>query len=155
MSTEKKLYAGKVTINSRYLLLIFRFNSVLLMHCYDLVEKEGVISPFIFFGWWSYLSCWTARSWGWDSKGIIKLVTLYDWFFSSWCIYDYACRVIFQCLILSSTFQSISAYSGHYRPTDETLGAFLSYLRENGVNLDEVEVIDYLQNMFMTWLVLS
>ncbi|CAI8608117.1 unnamed protein product [Vicia faba] len=31
--------------------------------------------------------------------------------------------------------KSISAYSGHYRPTDETLDAFLSYLRENGVNL--------------------
>ncbi|KAL5062854.1 hypothetical protein RYX36_024591, partial [Vicia faba] len=27
--------------------------------------------------------------------------------------------------------KSISAYSGHYRPTDETLDAFLSYLREN------------------------
>ncbi|KAI5395908.1 IQ domain-containing protein iqm3, partial [Lathyrus oleraceus] len=36
--------------------------------------------------------------------------------------------------------KSISAYSGHYRPTDETLDAFLSYLRENGVNLDEVEI---------------
>jgi hypothetical protein len=47
------------------------------------------------------------------------------------------------------TFQSISAYSGHYRPTDETLETFLSYLRENGVNLDEVEVIDYLQIMYI------
>ncbi|XP_058771227.1 IQ domain-containing protein IQM3-like [Vicia villosa] len=36
--------------------------------------------------------------------------------------------------------KSISAYSGHYRPTDETLDTFLSYLRENGVNLDEVEI---------------
>ncbi|KAL5075731.1 hypothetical protein RYX36_014715, partial [Vicia faba] len=27
--------------------------------------------------------------------------------------------------------KSISAYSGHYRPTDETHDAFLSYLREN------------------------
>jgi hypothetical protein len=36
--------------------------------------------------------------------------------------------------------KSISAYSGHYRPTDETLETFLSYLRENGVNLDEVEI---------------
>lgn len=36
--------------------------------------------------------------------------------------------------------KSISAYSGHYRPTDETLDSFLSYLREIGVNLDEVEI---------------
>ncbi|XP_027351519.1 IQ domain-containing protein IQM3-like [Abrus precatorius] len=36
--------------------------------------------------------------------------------------------------------KSISAYSGHYRPTDDTLDCFLSYLRENGVKLDEVEL---------------
>ncbi|KAJ1419521.1 IQ motif, EF-hand binding site [Sesbania bispinosa] len=36
--------------------------------------------------------------------------------------------------------KSISAYSGHYRPTDDTLNTFLSYLKENGVNLDEVEI---------------
>ncbi|WJZ93643.1 hypothetical protein VitviT2T_012567 [Vitis vinifera] len=34
----------------------------------------------------------------------------------------------------------ISAYSGHYRPTDGCLENFLSFLRENGVNLDEVQV---------------
>ncbi|KAK7278637.1 hypothetical protein RJT34_23671 [Clitoria ternatea] len=36
--------------------------------------------------------------------------------------------------------KSISAYSGHYRPTDDSLNAFLSYLKENGVKLDEVEI---------------
>ncbi|KEH42064.1 putative IQ motif, EF-hand binding protein [Medicago truncatula] len=36
--------------------------------------------------------------------------------------------------------ESISAYSGHYRPTDDTLDTFLSYLKQNGVNLDEVKV---------------
>ncbi|KAL1369424.1 hypothetical protein AAHE18_02G195400 [Arachis hypogaea] len=36
--------------------------------------------------------------------------------------------------------KSISAYSGHYRPTDDSLNSFLSYLKENGVNLDEVEI---------------
>ncbi|KAF7804321.1 IQ domain-containing protein IQM3-like [Senna tora] len=36
--------------------------------------------------------------------------------------------------------KSISAYSGHYRPTDDSLDTFLSYLKENGVNLDEVEI---------------
>ncbi|KAK7396660.1 hypothetical protein VNO78_17816 [Psophocarpus tetragonolobus] len=36
--------------------------------------------------------------------------------------------------------KSISAYSGHYRPTDDTLDGFLSYLKENGVKLDEVEM---------------
>ncbi|KAK7355420.1 hypothetical protein VNO80_14675 [Phaseolus coccineus] len=36
--------------------------------------------------------------------------------------------------------KSISAYSGHYRPTDEALNSFLSYLKENGVKIDEVEI---------------
>ncbi|PIN16826.1 hypothetical protein CDL12_10528 [Handroanthus impetiginosus] len=36
--------------------------------------------------------------------------------------------------------KSISAYSGHYKPTDESLDSFLSFLKENGVNLDEVEI---------------
>lgn len=30
--------------------------------------------------------------------------------------------------------------SGHYRPTDERLDSFLSFLKDNGVNLDEVEI---------------
>ncbi|KAJ7976088.1 IQ domain-containing protein [Quillaja saponaria] len=36
--------------------------------------------------------------------------------------------------------KSISAYSGHYRPKDDSLDTFLSFLKENGVNLDEVEI---------------
>ncbi|GFQ04088.1 hypothetical protein PHJA_002552700 [Phtheirospermum japonicum] len=36
--------------------------------------------------------------------------------------------------------KSISAYSGHYKPTDESLDIFLSFLEENGVNLDQVEI---------------
>ncbi|TKY53066.1 hypothetical protein E2542_SST24589 [Spatholobus suberectus] len=36
--------------------------------------------------------------------------------------------------------KSISAYSGHYRPTDDALNSFLSYLQENGVKLDAVEI---------------
>ncbi|KAI9090611.1 hypothetical protein K1719_028464 [Acacia pycnantha] len=36
--------------------------------------------------------------------------------------------------------KSISPYSGHYRPTDDTFDSFQSYLKENGVNLDEVEI---------------
>lgn len=38
------------------------------------------------------------------------------------------------------TLKSISAYSGHYRPTDDRLDAFLSFLVENGVDLNEVEI---------------
>lgn len=38
------------------------------------------------------------------------------------------------------SFQTISAYSGHYRPSDESLETFLSFLRENEVSLDDVEV---------------
>ncbi|KAK4432545.1 IQ domain-containing protein IQM3 [Sesamum alatum] len=34
----------------------------------------------------------------------------------------------------------ISAYSGHYKPTEDSLDSFLSFLKENGVNLDEVEI---------------
>ncbi|KAG6693637.1 hypothetical protein I3843_09G010400 [Carya illinoinensis] len=36
--------------------------------------------------------------------------------------------------------KSISAYSGHYRPTDDKLDSFLSLLKENGVNLNEVQI---------------
>ncbi|XP_022977385.1 IQ domain-containing protein IQM3-like [Cucurbita maxima] len=36
--------------------------------------------------------------------------------------------------------KTISAYSGHYRPTNASLVSFLSFLHENGVNLDEVKV---------------
>ncbi|XVE61519.1 hypothetical protein DITRI_Ditri06bG0046800 [Diplodiscus trichospermus] len=36
--------------------------------------------------------------------------------------------------------KSISAYSGHYRPRDDSLESFLSFLKENGVNLTEVEI---------------
>ncbi|KAI9156944.1 hypothetical protein LWI28_014463 [Acer negundo] len=37
--------------------------------------------------------------------------------------------------------KSVSAYSGHYRPTTENLGSFLAFLKENGVNVDEVQVL--------------
>ncbi|XP_022888558.1 IQ domain-containing protein IQM3-like [Olea europaea var. sylvestris] len=34
----------------------------------------------------------------------------------------------------------ISPYSGHYKPNDDSLESVLSILKENGVNLDEVEI---------------
>lgn len=40
----------------------------------------------------------------------------------------------------NGTLKTISPYSGHYRPTEETLNSFLSFLRECGVDLDKVEV---------------
>ncbi|KVH89664.1 IQ motif, EF-hand binding site-containing protein [Cynara cardunculus var. scolymus] len=36
--------------------------------------------------------------------------------------------------------ETISPYSGHYRPTDESLNLFLSLLKEHGVDLDTVEI---------------
>ncbi|XP_073006867.1 IQ domain-containing protein IQM3 [Typha latifolia] len=36
--------------------------------------------------------------------------------------------------------KNIWAYSGHYRPNEENLDNFLDFLKENGVNLDEVQV---------------
>eukprot|EP00268_Persea_americana_P025111 TRINITY_DN2445_c0_g1_i4.p1 TRINITY_DN2445_c0_g1~~TRINITY_DN2445_c0_g1_i4.p1 ORF type:complete len:441 (-),score=36.17 TRINITY_DN2445_c0_g1_i4:211-1533(-) len=36
--------------------------------------------------------------------------------------------------------KAISACSGHFCPTEENLNAFLSYLEENGIKLDEIEV---------------
>uniref|UniRef100_A0A7N0V114 IQ domain-containing protein IQM3-like n=1 Tax=Kalanchoe fedtschenkoi TaxID=63787 RepID=A0A7N0V114_KALFE len=36
--------------------------------------------------------------------------------------------------------KSISAYSGHYRPTDDSLKTFMSYLSRSGVNLEEVKI---------------
>ncbi|RZC84022.1 hypothetical protein C5167_046807 [Papaver somniferum] len=42
--------------------------------------------------------------------------------------------------VVDGILKSISAYSGHYRPTDENLGSFLEFLREHDVNLHEVGV---------------
>ncbi|XP_057965563.1 IQ domain-containing protein IQM3-like [Malania oleifera] len=39
------------------------------------------------------------------------------------------------------TLKSISPYSGHYRPTEDSLGSFVSFLEENGVNMDEVQIL--------------
>ncbi|KAL0427942.1 UNVERIFIED_CONTAM: IQ domain-containing protein IQM3 [Sesamum latifolium] len=39
------------------------------------------------------------------------------------------------------SLKSISAYSGHYRPTDENLSIFLAFLQNSGVNLAEVQNI--------------
>lgn len=36
--------------------------------------------------------------------------------------------------------RSVSAYSGHYRPTDGNLSSFLVFLKEHGVNLDGVQL---------------
>ncbi|CAN0880000.1 IQ domain-containing protein IQM3, partial [Linum grandiflorum] len=36
--------------------------------------------------------------------------------------------------------KSISPYSGHYRPTEDTLETFISYLKDNGVNMDDVQI---------------
>ncbi|KAI3838703.1 hypothetical protein MKX03_035542, partial [Papaver bracteatum] len=36
--------------------------------------------------------------------------------------------------------KTISAYSGHYRPTEENLDSFKDFLNENGVNLNEVQI---------------
>ncbi|XP_004249442.1 IQ domain-containing protein IQM3 [Solanum lycopersicum] len=43
-------------------------------------------------------------------------------------------------VVKDGILKSISAYSGHYRPTDDSLNSFLSFLKENGVNLDEAEI---------------
>ncbi|XP_043699897.1 IQ domain-containing protein IQM3 [Telopea speciosissima] len=40
----------------------------------------------------------------------------------------------------NGVLKTISAYSGHYRPTDDILDSFLSFLKNNGVDLDEVEI---------------
>ncbi|KZV27939.1 hypothetical protein F511_36669 [Dorcoceras hygrometricum] len=51
--------------------------------------------------------------------------------------------------------KSISPYSGHYKPTYESLDCFLSFLKENGVDLDTVEIrkanedYDYADNLKM------
>ncbi|XP_044407880.1 IQ domain-containing protein IQM3 isoform X2 [Triticum aestivum] len=40
----------------------------------------------------------------------------------------------------NGVIKSIWAYSGHYKPSAENLGNFMSFLEENGVDLKEVEV---------------
>jgi hypothetical protein len=49
--------------------------------------------------------------------------------------------LILHLILVCFNFQSISAYSGHYRPTDDSIDSFLSLLKENGVNLNGVQVI--------------
>jgi hypothetical protein len=43
-------------------------------------------------------------------------------------------------IVDNGVLKTISAYSGHYRPSDDSLDTFLGFLRENAVNLDNVEV---------------
>ncbi|XP_060201205.1 IQ domain-containing protein IQM3-like isoform X2 [Lycium barbarum] len=43
-------------------------------------------------------------------------------------------------VVEDGTVKSISPYSGHYRPSDDSLDTFLSILKENGVNVDEVKI---------------
>ncbi|XP_075078587.1 IQ domain-containing protein IQM3 [Nicotiana tabacum] len=43
-------------------------------------------------------------------------------------------------VVEDGTVKSISPYSGHYRPTDDSLDSFLSILKENGVKVDEVKI---------------
>ncbi|KAL4590766.1 hypothetical protein LXL04_003709 [Taraxacum kok-saghyz] len=40
----------------------------------------------------------------------------------------------------NGTLKTISPYSGHYRPTDESLSSFLSFLKDNGVDLNAVQI---------------
>ncbi|KAF2307602.1 hypothetical protein GH714_030106 [Hevea brasiliensis] len=42
-------------------------------------------------------------------------------------------------MVENGTLKSISPYSGHYRPTEDSFDSFLSLLQENGVNLYEVQ----------------
>ncbi|KAL2502997.1 IQ calmodulin-binding motif family protein [Forsythia ovata] len=43
-------------------------------------------------------------------------------------------------MVVDGVLKCISPYSGHYKPTDDSLDSFLSILKENGVNPDEVEI---------------
>ncbi|KAL2481642.1 IQ calmodulin-binding motif family protein [Abeliophyllum distichum] len=43
-------------------------------------------------------------------------------------------------MVVDGVLKCISPYSGHYKPTDDSLDSFLSILKENGVNLNEVEI---------------
>ena len=43
-------------------------------------------------------------------------------------------------LPLYFTFQSISPFTGHYKTTDERFQSFLTFFKDIGVNLDEVQV---------------
>ncbi|XP_042021661.1 IQ domain-containing protein IQM3-like isoform X2 [Salvia splendens] len=45
-------------------------------------------------------------------------------------------RLVVEC----GKLKSVSAYSGHYRPTDENLSIFLAFLQKSGVKLEDVKV---------------
>ncbi|XP_041992012.1 IQ domain-containing protein IQM3-like isoform X2 [Salvia splendens] len=44
-------------------------------------------------------------------------------------------RLVVEC----GKLKSVSAYSGHYRPTDESLSIFLAFLQNSGVKLEDVK----------------
>ncbi|KAL5717094.1 IQ domain-containing protein iqm3 [Ranunculus cassubicifolius] len=43
-------------------------------------------------------------------------------------------------VVIDGVLKSISAYSGHYRPTDDNLASLVNFLKEHKVNFDDVEV---------------
>ncbi|XP_042519495.1 IQ domain-containing protein IQM3-like [Macadamia integrifolia] len=43
-------------------------------------------------------------------------------------------------VVEDGVLKTISAYSGHYRPTEDILDSFLSFLEDNGVDLDKVQI---------------
>ncbi|XP_042021677.1 IQ domain-containing protein IQM3-like isoform X4 [Salvia splendens] len=45
-------------------------------------------------------------------------------------------RLVVEC----GKLKSVSAYSGHYRPTDENLSIFLAFLQKSGVKLEDVKI---------------
>lgn len=81
------------------------------------VVDNGVLKVKLFFSFYEWLVTWLSVS--------------------AFVIFFLSNRWLLVYIIL---FQTISAYSGHYRPSDDSLETFLSFLRENSVSLDGVEV---------------
>ena len=48
--------------------------------------------------------------------------------------------MIYDFMLYLFNFQSIAPFTGHYKTSDERLESFLTFFKDNGVNLDEVQV---------------
>lgn len=70
-----------------------------------------------------HLNCWKAGGGAGKNQGTLNLNLNY--------LHQFLWFGYFQC---------VSTYSGHYRPTDVNLEKFLAFLKENKVDLNEIQV---------------
>lgn len=121
--------------------------------CSALVEIWHIKTFLLFLGTLSI--CFIVLELGWTPKWVcsnllrfilprsLQLSTesdKYRWDYSSGSLTWLLVLWAFSFIIRLAGLQCIWAYSGHYRPTEDNFNYFLSFLEQNGVNLNETQV---------------